>query len=178
MNNRGFTFIEVMVAMLIFTLAVLAAIDITRGAVRSTRDARTITQATWLLQKVMVELETRIESVGMDKGCDKKKDGRFEPPYEKYSWVTYCNEIDFQISATAAAQQGEDESEASTKENMIQKLIMQTASKYVTKSLRELHAEVLWEEGKNKRKVDVTTHFVRYDQPLQVPSLGGIGGAP
>lgn len=182
LRRSGFTFIEVMVAILIFTLAVLAASNIADGSVKATRDARDITKATWLLQGVMTELETKLESQGIDKACDKKKEGKFEGAYDGYTWKTECYEIDFKLSETASkmSKDGAKESDANT-ENIIQKLVLQLASEYITKSLREIHAEVNWKQGKNVRTVTATSHFVRYDQQAQIPDLsaltGGSGGA-
>jgi type II secretion system protein I len=181
-RTAGFTFIEVMVAMLIFVLAVLAAINITNGSVRATKDARETTVATWLLQNVMVELETRIETEGFDKACDKKKESKFEAPYENYRWMTSCDQIDFKLSQSAAQMAGKDKDDKkndeatvdSQKEDAITKLILQTASDYITKSVRELHAEVYWFQGKTRRTVDLTTHVADYTQPLVLP--GGVPG--
>lgn len=181
MRNAGFTFIEVLVAMLIFVLAVLAAVSIADGSVKATREAREIAKATWLVQKVMVDLETKMETQGLDKACDKKNEGKFEAPYEAYTWTTYCGEIDLKLSQTAAQLQaaqakGEERENESTKEDVMLKMILDTASDYISKSMRELHAEVNWTQGKQKRHVSLTTHFVRYDQQATLPGLGGVGG--
>jgi len=177
----GFTFIEVMIAMLIFTLAVLAATNIADGSVKATREARDISRATWLLQGVMAELETKLESQGIDKACDKKKEGKFEGDNQGYTWKTECYEIDIKLSETASKSAKEEENESgASQENIIQKMVLNLASEYITKSLREIHAEVYWTQGKNKRMVSATTHFVRYDQQPTVPDLsaltGGAGG--
>jgi type II secretion system protein I len=173
-NKSGFTFIEVLIAMAIFTMAVLAAVSITGGSVQATRDAREISIATWLLQKKMVELETKLETDGIDKACEKKDEGKFEEPYQTYTWKSFCDEVDFKISETAAkmAQSEEGEESGDTSENQILKLILNTASDYITQSVREVHVEVDWQSGKAKRSVDASTHFVRYDQKV---ALGGGG---
>lgn len=169
--SKGFTFIEVLVAMLIFTLAALAAVDIGRGSVRATRDTRDVTRATWLLQGVITELETKIETQGFDKGCVEKAEGKFEEPNQEFTWKTYCYEVDLRLSETAAqvaqaTKNGQEEGDIATKENVFQKMILNTASDYMTKALREIHAEVYWKQGKDQRKVEATTHVVRYDLPL------------
>lgn len=180
LNSRsGFTFIEVLIAIVILVMASVTAADLIRGSVRAVRDSKEMTIATVLLQKTMSELETKMETEGMEKACEKKVTGKFEAPYEKFTWATYCTEIDFQLSATAAKilEGKEDSDSEATKEDLIQKMILQTASAYITKSLRELHVEVNWLQGKNKRHVDATTHFVKYDQPLTMPSFGvNLGG--
>ncbi len=171
-----------MVAMLIFVLAALAAVSIVRGSVRATRESKEMSVAAWLVQGAMVDLETQIEADGFDKGCEKKKEGKFKAPYEKFSWISSCEEIDFNISQAAAKVQaalegdGKDKDDKrETQEDAIQKMILENASKYLTNSLRELHVKVLWVEGKQKKEVSLTTHFARYDQPLSLPGVGGGG---
>ena len=187
-RQSGFTFIEVLVAMLILVLAVLAAANIANGSVRATREAKEISKATWLLQNVMTELETKLEAEGVERGCEKKKEGKFEAPNEGYTWLTGCYEIDLKLSQTASKIQaaidgGEKDSNEPTQEDILKKMILDTASDYISKALRELHAEVYWVQGKMKRKVTLTTHMVRFDQPLTLGSIGGAGaggggGAP
>lgn len=180
-SQAGFTFVEVLVAIMIFTLAVVASVGITQGSVRATREAREISTATWLLQNVITQLETKVETEGFDKGCEKKKEAKFEAPYDRFSWKTTCEEIDFNLSQTAAKMMdpGDDDRGEAEKnqENMVTKLILQSASDYLTKSIREIHAEVHWMQGKTKRKIDVTTQIARYDLPVNLPGAGG-GTAP
>lgn len=185
-RSSGFTFIEVLVAMLIFTLAALAAVSIGQGSVRATREAKEISTATWLLQNTMVELESRLEAEGMEKACDKKKEGKFPEPYQNYTWITECYQIDFKISENAAKLMaamngGEEETTAANEgqknqQDQVTKLILETASKYISDSMREIHAEVHWTQGKTKRHIDLTTHFARYDQQVNLP-IGNFGGA-
>lgn len=181
-SQGGFTFIEILVAIAIFTLAVVAAVNIATGSVQATQDSKDITLATFLLQQKIVELETQIESEGVEKGCDEEKSGKFEGEYERFTWETSCNQVDFYLSETAAqlagAAKNEDEDESNvTSENQVVKLVLDTASKYITESVRELHAEVNWETPNGPRSVDVTTHWARYDQKVRLPGLGGFGSS-
>jgi type II secretion system protein I len=178
-SSGGFTFIEVLVAMLIFTLAVLAALNVGEGSVRATREAKEISTASWLLQSAITELETKIESEGIDKGCQKKAEGKFDAPYDKFTWVGYCNEIDFKVSEAAAklAQSSPEDESATQKEDVMLKAVLDVASSYLTKSLCELHVEVNWLNGKTKRQVTATTHVVRFDQQVAIPGLA-TGAAP
>lgn len=173
LNQKGFTFVEVLIAIVILVMASVTAADLIRGSVRAVGDSKEMTIASVLLQKTMAELETKMETEGLEKACVKKVAGKFDPPYEKYTWTTYCTEIDFQLSATAAkVMEDKDKADADqTKEDQLQKMILTAASDYITKSLRELHVEVNWLQGKTKRQVDATTHFVKYDQPLTFTNI-------
>ncbi len=178
-STAGFTFIEVLVAMLIFVMAVLAAADIANGAVKATQDSRDVTLGTWLLQGKMVELETQLETEGIEKGCVKKDTGKFEAPFDRYSWQTECYEIDLKISETAAklaaSAAGEEEDEGQTsQESSIQKMVLGIASDYLTKAVREIHTEVYWNQRGAERVISLTTHVVNYNLPLQLG--GALGG--
>lgn len=166
--NKGFTFVEVLVALMIFTMAALAAISIVNGSVRATKESKEITQATWLLQNLISQTESKLEAQGIDRACKEKEEGKFEPPFEKYTWKTECYQIDFKLSEAAAQlfaqMQKGDEDPSSSTENPVLKMIMATASEYLTRSSREIHAQVRWTQGKTPRHIDITTHFVRYDQ--------------
>lgn len=181
---QGFTIFEVMMAILIFTLAVVASVGVTQGAVRATKEAKTISTATWLLGNVMTQLETKVETEGFEKGCEKKREAKFEAPFDRFTWKTTCEKIDFAISQTAARMMDPEKSEEqNNQENLVQKMILNTASEYLSESMREIHAEVHWNEGKQHRKIDLTTQIARYDLPLSLPGAGGgtgqgQGGAP
>lgn len=172
-KDAGFTFIEVLIAMLIFVMAAVSALVLVRGAVRTTRQTKEVTIAAWLLQNIMTELETKVETMGFDQGCEKKSEGKFAAPYDGYKWVASCTEIDFQLSQTAAqvmAAQKKGEDEVNQSENQMLKQILDTASKYITSSMREIHAEVIWTLGKQQRTVSASVHVIRMDQ--QLPALG------
>lgn len=175
-QQGGFTFIEVLLAITLFVIAAVVVVDLTRGSVRATQDLKDVTTATWLLKKTITELETKVETEGFEKACYKKKEGKFEAPYEKFSWITNCNQIDFKLSESAAALMNNNQdskTEKANQEDQILKMILNVSSDYISKSMREIHAEVHWVQGKkNGRVVDVTTHVARYDLPLSIPAIG------
>ncbi len=175
--NKGFTFIEVLVALLIFTFSGLAALSIVTGSVRAVKEAKEISHATWLLQNLMAQTEAKLEGQGLDKACKEKDEGKFPAPNERFQWKTSCYKIDFRLSEAAAKLQQQMASgknaDADTDEDPILKMILQVASEYLTRSTREIHVEVNWTQGKTPRQLTATSHFARYDQQPALP--GGMG---
>ncbi len=170
MAQNGFTFIEVLVAMAIFVIASVAAINITTGAVQATHDSKYMTIATFLAQKIMVELETQIETKGFDEGCFKEKEGKFDSPYNNYSWKTYCDEIDFYLSDTISnlleATENKESEEPQINKNQIVSILIKNANDFISKAIRELHVEVFWEHKNEIRKVSLTTYVANYNEKL------------
>ncbi len=187
-TEGGFTFIEVLVAMAIFVLAAVVAVRVGQGAVFAIAQAKRLTEATWLVQKAMVELQTKVETAGFDKGCVPKTEGGFPPPHQQFTWIAYCNPVDLQISqsvADAALKQkqgafsqagGAQGGGLGSNQSLAEKMVLETANKYFSQAIRELHVEVDWVQGKDKRHITLTTHVARMDQPLVLPSLtfGGV----
>lgn len=186
-DENGFTFIEVLIAMVILVMAVIAASTIIESSVRSSKDIKEMTQATWLLEKIMTQHEIEIDSNGIDKGCTPKKEGKFSPPHEMYSWVSYCSQIDFHMSETAAKlnlakEMGKSANQMGKSQDVILSMFTDMANRYFSKSMRELHVEVAWMRGKQKKTIALTTHIARFDQTIDLPnasnvsSLGGSSG--
>lgn len=161
--------------MAILIMASMAAVNLANGSVKAVRDAKEVSQATWLLQQKMVELETKLETEGEDKGCDEKSEGKFDEPNSRFTWKAACISIDFFLSESASQLMkatGEDDSKQ-TSENQIIQMILQLASDYLSNAVRELHVEVHWLQNQTKREVTATTHFARYDLPVAIPGVGG-----
>lgn len=176
-QKSGFTLVEVLFAILIFVIAAVAAADLTRGSVKASREGKEVSIATWLLQNVMTELETKIETEGFEKGCEKKKEGKFEAPYDKYTWTATCNEIDFKISASAKKLMDKnDEDKSQSTEDMIQKVVLQSAGDYLSKSIREINVVINWKMGPVDKSINATTHVAVYNQPFVFQGLAGLGG--
>ncbi len=166
--------------MLIFTMAALTAVSIVNGSVRATRESKEVTQASWLLQNILAQTESKLEAQGVDRACQEKEEGKFPAPFDQYRWKTQCYKIDFHLSEAAAKLQQELQQKAAgeeydssnkNKEDPTLKLIFQTASEYFSRSVREVHAEVSWIRGKNPQSISATTHFVRFDQQPALPGL-------
>jgi len=74
---RGFTLLEVMVAMAILALSLTAAFEVVGGAMQNHMRARKLELATLLARSKLVEVEARFEEDGF-KDSDQQEDGAFE----------------------------------------------------------------------------------------------------
>lgn len=86
MNRRGFTLLEVVVAMAILGMALLAIFDLNAGAVNSHAYAKRLTVATMLARSKMTDLEQDLYDKGFD-ADDQEKSGDFKAEgWESFSW--------------------------------------------------------------------------------------------
>ena len=83
---RGFTLLEVMMAMALLALAMAALSDLTGNALRNYAYSRDLTNATMLARAKLVELEEKYEDQGF-KDADETADGSFEDQgFPNYKW--------------------------------------------------------------------------------------------
>jgi len=84
--RRGFTLLEVVVALAILGLALMAIFDLNSGAVASHAYAKRITIATMLARSKMTDIEQDLYDKGFD-ADDREIQGDFRPEgWEAYTW--------------------------------------------------------------------------------------------
>lgn len=76
-SGRGFTLLEVMVAMAILAMSLVAAFDVVGGALRNHERTRHLELATMLARSKLAEVEAKFEEEGF-RDFDQTEDGTFE----------------------------------------------------------------------------------------------------
>jgi len=85
-RRRGFTLLEVMVAMAILAMSLTAVFDVVGNALRAHERTRTIETATLLARGKLAEVEARYRQDGF-KDFDEKSEGKFdEEGHPEVSW--------------------------------------------------------------------------------------------
>ena len=77
---NGFTLMEVMIAMAILAIALVAVFQLQSQSISMSTDSRFMTTASLLAQSKMAEAEACSTSVNL------KEDGDFGPDYPQYTW--------------------------------------------------------------------------------------------
>ena len=130
MTNKGFTLLEVMVAMAILSIGLVSIMGLFSSGLRSASLSQSYTLATMLARQKMEEIasqqEIRAETLG----------GDFEGDYSSYNWEVEINPYEFR--------EEEDLEEEAKYNNFIIRMF-----KIITK--------ISWEEGNKKRSVSLVT---------------------
>ena len=88
-NKRGFTLLEVMIALAIIGTALVACLGLTNRCIHSHEQVQRITTATMLAQHKMSELEAVSRRGELDSS---DQQGMWEKPYSQYRWqVAYTD---------------------------------------------------------------------------------------
>lgn len=180
---RGFTLLEVMIALAILAVSLSAIVQINGTSIRAHDYAKRVTVATMLARSKMADLESQFNEEGFTSQFDQKMEGDFsEEGWEDFRWEAEIikPELDAATATTMVQQmvdqfmgQAEDKSgqlanggpttdmgaAAGQIAPMIQGQVAQL-TETLGKSVREVRLKVYWTEGKETESVDVATHFV------------------
>jgi general secretion pathway protein I len=184
---RGFTLLEVMVALAILAGALMALSDVVGGALRNHVRAQQLEVATLLARGKMVGLEEEFERKGF-RDFDQTEEGTFEDdghPEIRWKAEAVKPEVDLSPQKILMMLTGSEDLSALLPEApdedgrtvldprtgalsaMVQAQLTQFGE-VVKKGVRELRLTVSWDEGKSERSFTVVTHLVVL-QPKETP---------
>lgn len=179
-RTRGFTLLEVMVALGILAGSLLAISDVVGGALRNHARAQRLEVATLLARGKMAALQDELPEKGL-RDFDQTEEGSFED--EGHPEIAWKVEVvvpklglgpDAILKALTGKgldelmqrQAGEGQplpAQAAMAAPMLQQLLT-AAGEQIKKGVREVRLTVSWPDGKSKESFTVVTHLV---------SLGG-----
>jgi general secretion pathway protein I len=172
-RRRGFTLLEVMVALAILAGALLAISDVVSGALRNHVRARHLEVATLLARGKLAELEDHYEAEGF-KIADESEEGTFDE--EGHPEVRWRVEVvappgDLGPDAVLAVLTGspdgldallpppEETPQLAAFRPMLEALLAQMAEQ-LKRGARELRLTVSWPEAGGDESFEVKTHLV------------------
>lgn len=186
-SNRGFTLLEVMVALAILAVSLVSILGINGGTVRSHSYAKRLTIATMLARSKMVDIETHFFHEGFTSRFDQTMQGDFsEEGWRDFKWKAeiVVPDLDAGMVTSLITQMGQEmlggleeeqrEAErsgstsgprpdlrqaASGIEGMLQGQANQLVES-LKSSLREVRLEVSWREGNREETLDLVTHIL------------------
>jgi general secretion pathway protein I len=178
-RGRGFTLLEVMVALGILAASLVAISEIAGGALRSQVRARQLQVATLLARTKMVQVQADAERKGF-RDFDETDEGTFDReghPEVRWKVETRKPSVELGPKAVLAALTGgksiEDllpSPESLPIPGLAQGVIQASVQSLLTqigerlkKSVREVRLTVSWVDGKSTESFEVVTHLVVTD---------------
>lgn len=166
-NARGFTLLEIMIALAILSLT-LTSLYIAEGAtLRASRQAESVQTASLLARQKMAEklIELRRE-ISKDSMPDEQKndEGAFDPPFDRYRWKLEVRKIGLPSFDPQTGSSGNVDPNAPVQEKIppgVERAVFQVISKKLEESVREIRLTILWDDLEEERTFVVTTHLAR-----------------
>ncbi len=197
-NYKAFTLIEVMIALMILSVTLLALAQSQAVALNSTRKSRLVTLATIAAKNMMVEVDLMADVKGFQyvKDLGAKTEGTFDKElYKGWKWVREVKEVTFPIGKIikmimgqggelGVEEEGADALSADTSsesvplgagmEGQLMGMISNNIEKLMKDSMREVTVTVLWpvKGGKEFSNMKLVYYIVDYEAVEKfVPSI-------
>lgn len=165
-NRSGFTLLEVIAAVALFAIAVLALSRSGTSSLRNTIDSQKMTTAVQLLQLKMVELELKHQEL-LDRGGPKaalgESSGTFEEPNSNFKWTAKVTENPFLLEDETLLKTmtslgvDSDLAEVKLQESS---LALNNLRLALEENLVELYVEVSWQDLGRVQKIPLVTHLI------------------
>lgn len=161
-QKRGFSLVEVLGAMMILSIALVALIENQSSSLQMTKKSLLLDQATSLAQGKLAELTVQANSKSLSE-FPESGEGEFEDEaLERFSWRYQTQPVaapDF--AAMAKVAMGGDDTDTSNEGNagMLDGPLKSVTEAW-SKALLELRVEILWKEGNIEKNYAVVTHLV------------------
>ena len=150
--KRGFTLIEVLVAMMILAGAMLALSQAWNGSIFTFKKSQNINTIVSLLKKKTTELDIKYKTLSFTE-IPEAEAGDFGTDYPDFSWKSETKKLEFpDLSDMLVSKEG------GANEMML--TIIKQMTEYFSKSTKELRVSIVWKSGKHEVKYSITTYIV------------------
>lgn len=174
-HSKGFTLLEVVIALSILASIMIVLTSSWKGNLRRVKTSKIKTQAVHLLQQKMIEIEIMYKSDIKKLPKDTQKGSFEDKNLSKYSWEWESNEFKMpDIGRLFTKEEG-------IVDEMSLKVINQMR-KYLEDCIKEVKVTLIYKASPKTKahRFSIATIFVDYDVPLNLriaslPTAGGTG---
>ncbi|MFN7454105.1 MAG: type II secretion system protein [Pseudobdellovibrionaceae bacterium] len=168
MNRKGFTLIEVMMAIVIMASTLILLANSWSGAFNRLRKTQNNFEVAALLERKMAEIELQYRGKSTDEIPELLEDG-FGDDYPQYRWKMESSKLEFPDMSSLIPESPGGQTE------LLPSIIRQMGEA-ISNSVKEVRVTVLFTPPDTTKTLtySVTTYFVDYDKevPLTMPSGG------
>lgn len=167
-NSRGFTLIEVLVALIIVAAAIMASASLWSGNFTTMRKSALNYDVATILERKMVELETKYSNKSFT-DIPEEEEGDFGSEFPQFRWQMKSRDMEFPDLTPLIAAQNENNP------NEMLVTIIKQMTEYLNKAIKEVKVSVFVKRNKKEAEFSATEYFVDYNKDL-ASALGGAAG--
>jgi len=160
MNKKGFTLLEVLLAMALMTTALILLANSWSAGFNRVKKIQITFELSSLLERKMDEYDRRFRGKALAEIPDKEAD-TFGDDYPLYTWKMESRKFEFpDISSTLSARTGGVDSMTA--------MVIHKLTEQISATVKELKVTVIYKHPKKNIEVSATSYFVDYDKPLDM----------
>lgn len=170
-NTRGFTLIEVLIAMMIMIGAVVVLTNAWSGNAARLEKARINNTTALLLQRKMAEVEIRYKDKPLEE-IPEEEAGNFGNAFPQYKWSIESKEFEMPNLSDALVSR-----DGGADQNLL--TVIQQMTDVISKNIKEVTVTVIYTSKRTKKQTKnaITTYFVDYSKDIALGPGGGGGDA-
>lgn len=164
-DRRGFTLVEIMIAMLILGSGIMLLVNSWSGSFMRVRKTQINTEVAALLERKMVELEIKYRGKPLESIPEEEEDD-FGAEAKGYRWKMTSQEFELpDLSAGLTSRDGGA--------NQMLLTIMKTMTEHLKKTVKEMKVSVFYKPptGGKELEFSVSTLYINYDKEIPIPGL-------
>ena len=161
-RRRGFTLIEVLIAMAIMAGGIIVVTQAWSGNFLRVRKTNLYNNVTMLLERKVTELQAQYREKTLDEITDKSGDFGSDLPNYRWEFTTH----QFEMPDLSALLLGGDSGQGQNAQ-MLQ--MVQQMTQEISKAVKEGKVTVYVKAGKREVPFSVTTYFINYGSDLGLP---------
>ncbi len=162
-SQSAFTLIEVMIAVGILAIGLGAILVAENNSLDVTFRAKRMTTVAMLAKNSLIQAEREISGKSFTE-VKKEETGKFDTPFQEYSWERKVKEITFP-NILDQAKASKDEVSKIDEQTM---KVVKIATNYLSKSTREITVTIKWTEKKEEQKFVVSQYWVDLDHAIDI----------
>jgi len=169
-NSRGFTLLEVLVALVILSLSLGVLLETQASSLSNAGRSRDISIATMLARAKMVDIEQKLFDDGFSQGTQEEKGNFQDEGYEAIFWNYKISEIELDLGGLSAlcalvSDSTDNKDAASSCEQQLGILSgpMTALTDEISRSVRTIELTVAWPVGKYNETVNIRALVTRED---------------
>lgn len=166
-SQRGFTLLEVLVALMIVAAAIMASASLWSGNFTTMRKSSLNYDVATILERKMVEIEAKYKEKPLA-DIPEEDDGDFGSDFPQFRWKMKSREMEFP-DLTPLIMGQSDEPAPEELLSMIKQL-----TEFLNKAIKEVQVSVFVKRGKREMEFSATQYFIDYTKDF----MGGAGGNP
>ena len=163
-KSAGFTLIEILVALIILSSTIMILLGLRSGNTKRIQKSSYYHKAVQLLERKITELEIEWNKTNILYLPDSDS-GTFEDEPD-FSWTLQIQALSIPDPTETLQQRG------ATSGTTV--MIIQTANRFLSQSIREARLTVHHKKGQNSSKYSLTTYIVDYSQNIDISVPGGL----